>query len=77
MASSSSLTSVTPVSDKFVCPLPSLQCPDQREKDRDGLINHLTLGHYSNNITNIIASLQRKSNEKYKMSFNFKSFLDS
>ena len=60
MASSSVSSSMSPASVKFVCPLPAAKCPDQREKDRDGLINHLTLGHYSSKIAESVTGHQKK-----------------
>lgn len=56
MAPSSSSQTV----QKYVCPLPAQTCPDQREKDRVALINHLTQGHYSERINSLIATLQAK-----------------
>ena len=56
-----SLSSAPLASAKFVCPLPAAKCPDQREKDRDGLINHLTLGHYSTKIADMMTNMQQKN----------------
>ena len=59
-----SVSSMAPTSSqtvqKYVCPLPAQTCPDQREKDRVALINHLTQGHYSERINSLIATLQAK-----------------
>ena len=60
VSSMASTSSQTGSQQKYVCPLPAQTCPDQREKDRVALINHLTQGHYGERINSLIATLQAK-----------------